>query len=131
MNISHFVKNNRKLIIVFLAYCALLFVFGAIYEAEYSQNPIAFAFNSDILKAQKESLKTTTEAEANASKVKLEALRQLSDKLKANETIKLTYPVTHINRVGVGTPPQAEFSTSDFRLVFHGDVILYANPVAV
>jgi hypothetical protein len=129
--------------LIALTYLGALFAFASIYQGLYQNNRQSFAFNSDIQRAQSEIFKTTTEAEINVLQPELQALSQLSERLKSSEPIKLVYPPQPqlaiqpgvlispsppqpTNQPGVLTNqpafpllwPQAEFQTTDFKVVF-------------
>ena len=57
MYLIQIIQLNRKLLVVFLIYCAFFFLFALIYNEQYSRNPDSFAFNADVLRAQKEASK--------------------------------------------------------------------------
>lgn len=124
MQSSQILWDNRKLLGVFLAYCLSLFFFAFVYELQYKQNPESFAFNSDVLRAQKESSKEAVKAikaqEERLLKLLQEqarALSQLSDILKAVDAVGVTY---EMDMETLHQVPRADFRTSDFRLVFQG-----------
>jgi hypothetical protein len=73
--------RNTWLIVCFVAYIALLPIFGLIYYAVFRSNPQNFSFNTDILKAQALSFKLSTEQELTKLRAKLDAYRQFADDL--------------------------------------------------
>jgi len=132
MRILQVLLNNSKLLIVFFTYCILIVIFAVIYEEEYKQNALAFAFNSEILKAQKNSLKESTQAEINTLQTQLKAFDQLAEKLKTNEPIKITYSAAQILvNPAITQLPQAEFTTPDFRLIFHEEIALDTGTITI
>src|SRR5258707_5959347 len=123
MNLIKLIRLNRKLLVVFLIYCASLFIFAFIYNEQYVNNSDSFAFNADVLKAQKEAsneainlTKAQTQQALGQQQTELLAFSQLSQMLKPEDTVNITYlrsPTT------LAVTPSAEIRTSDYRFVFH------------
>jgi len=98
MHLIQLIRINRKLLIVFVGYCAFLFLFAFIYNEQYSHNPDSFAFNADVLKAREEASKESinlTKAQAQQAlgqlQTELLAFSQLSETLRPEDTVNVTY----------------------------------------
>jgi hypothetical protein len=124
----------RWVILIAVIYLVVLFAFGGIYYWLYLHDRQSFAFNADIQRAQSEIFKTTMVPEINVLEPEIQALSQLSEKLKLSEPIKLVYPpppqliLINPSTVQPIQPrpliwPQAEFETADFKLVFHKETL--------
>ncbi len=79
--IPRFLTQNKNtwLITCFLAYLLLLSLFAFEYHQLYLENPSNFAFNTEILLSQRDSLKATTEREIKNLTICVQSLGELAD----------------------------------------------------
>jgi hypothetical protein len=69
--------RTKRLSLVFFLYVVSLFIFAGLYQAIYKHNPRSFAFNSEILSAQRPVLQAVSKQEVAALHEQVDALYQL------------------------------------------------------